>query len=150
MVRPYVKVIVFLWICNNIEYDISIFFGNSIYNVDTTPNGAFKNGKTICEGYSLLFKEICEYLKLEVKNISGYSKGYGYKPGDEFKTKHLYNAINLDNKWYLIDSTWGAGKIEEKDYLKRLNEFYFCPNPEILIRTHFPDNEKWQLKKNIL
>ena len=31
--------------------------------------------------------------------------------------------------------------------MKRYNEFYILANPELLIKTHFPEDEKWQLTK---
>ena len=33
-------------------------------------------------------------------------------------TNHEYNVIKLNNKWYPIDSTWGAGHLEGMDYKK--------------------------------
>ena len=59
-----------------------------------------------------------------------YSKGVGYKPGK------IYNR-------YPIDSTWGSGHIEDMHFVRQRNEFYFCCDPELLIRTHFPSDEKW-------
>ena len=42
-----------------------------------------------------------------------------YNPGDIMKkTNHEYNVINLNNKWYPIDTTWGAGHVENKDYVR--------------------------------
>jgi len=85
---------------------------------------------------------------LEVECISCYAKGIGYEPGKILnKTDHEYNVIKLDNKWYPIDSTWGAGHIEGKKFIKSYNEFYFLADPELLIKTHFPADEKWLLTK---
>ena len=135
--------IIYMWICLNIEYDKSIFSGKK---VDCSPYGAFNNGKTVCSGYSKLFIEIGKYVGINIEYIYGYAKGYGYEPGDKMeKSNHEYNAIQLDDKWYLIDSTWGAGRFGKKEYKKEYNEFYFCVAPELLIQTHFPEDEKWQL-----
>ena len=138
--------VLFLWICQNIEYDAQSYFAGK--NVDCTPEGVFRNGKTVCSGYARLFKDIALYLGLNVLCVHCYAKGVGYEPGQKMtSTDHEYNVINLDNKWYHIDSTWGAGHIKEKDFVKELNEFYFLPDPELLIKTHFPEDEKWQLTK---
>ena len=56
-------------------------------------------------------------------------------------SNHAYSAIKLDNKWYLLDVTWGAGKIEDKKFIKKYDEFYFCTDPELFILNHFPDKE---------
>ena len=55
--------------------------------------------------------------------------------------------IKLDNKWYPMDSTWGAGSVDGEKFNKCFNELYFLPNPEILITSHFPVDDKWQLTK---
>ena len=54
-------------------------------------------------------------------------------------------VVKLDNKYRPIDCTWGAGTIQEKKFVKHLNEFYFLTDPELLIKTHFPANDRWQL-----
>ena len=85
---------------------------------------------------------------MEVECVSCYAKGVGYEPGKILnKTDHEYNVIKLDNKWYPIDSTWGAGHIKDRRFVKEYNEFYFLADPELLIKTHFPEDEKWQLTK---
>ena len=138
--------VVFLWICENISYDADSYFSGK--KVDCTPEGVFKNGASVCSGYSRIFKDISTYIDLEVECVSCYAKGVGYEPGEILnKTNHEYNVINIKNKWYPIDSTWGAGHIENKAYVKCLNEYYFFANPEFLIKTHFPENEQYQLTK---
>ena len=136
--------IIFLWICDNISYDIDSYYAGR--DVDCTPEGVFKNGSSICSGYSRLFKDISIYLNLEVECVSCYAKGAGYYVGQKLtKTDHEYNVIKLNNKWYPIDCTWGAGHVTNKEFIKSYNEFYFFVNPELLIKTHFPEDDKWQL-----
>ncbi len=138
--------VLFLWICQNIDYDAKGYFGGR--NVDCTPDGVFKNGKTVCSGYSRLYRDIALNLGLNVECVSCYAKGVGYEPGQQLKgTNHEYNVIDLNKKWFPIDSTWGAGHIEGRDFKREFNEFYFLANPELLIKTHFPQDEKWQLTK---
>ena len=63
-------------------------------DVDCTPVGVFKNGKTVCSGYARLFSDIALNLGLEVENIYGFAKGRGYLPGDDCSgINHEYNAI---------------------------------------------------------
>ena len=49
-----------------------------------------------------------------IKNIIGHSKGLGFNYEDKISdenTDHEWNAVKINNKWCLIDSTWGAGSI---------------------------------------
>ena len=134
----------FRWICENIAYDDDSFFSGK--SVECEPEAVFRNGKTLCSGYARLFKNIGEYIRLEIQCVSCYSKGLGYEPGQTLtSTNHEYNIIKLDNIYRPIDCTWGAGTIQEKKFVKHLNEFYFLTDPELLIKTHFPANDRWQL-----
>ena len=47
--------------------------------------------------------------------LSGYSKGYGYKMGQTFTgdSDHAWNAVYLDGRWHLLDSTWGSGVVDD-------------------------------------
>lgn len=103
----------------------------------------------VCSGYSRLYRDISTYISLEVECVSCYAKGIGYQPGKKMKEiNHEYNVIKLNNKWYPIESTWGAGHIDKNNNYKReLEEFYFLTDPEFLIYSHFPENPKWQLTK---
>lgn len=99
-----------------------------------------------------MYEDIAIYLNLEVKCVSCYAKGAGYLSGKKihnFETNHEYNVIKLDDKWYPIDSTWGAGHTNGSKYEREFNEFYFLADPELLIRSHFPSDENWQLTKKI-
>ena len=131
--------IVFYWISQNIEYDVKGFS-------DTSPKGTFNNGKSVCSGYSRLFKCLATSIGLDVICIDGYAKDIEYDIKEEISgTNHEWNIIKLDNVFYQIDSTWGAGYVNKDIYSKELKEFYFCPEPIEFFPSHFPNESKWQL-----
>jgi transglutaminase/protease-like cytokinesis protein 3 len=140
--------VVFKWECENIEYDAESYFLGQ--DVDCTPEGVFRNGKTFCSGFSRFFQNVASHLGLNVLCVKGYAKGVGYQPGNKMEeTNHEYNVVNIGGNWFVIDCTWGAGHIEGKSYVKEFNEFFFLADPELIIKTHFPSEEKWQLTKKI-
>ena len=109
----------------------------------------FTTGLTVCSGYARLFRHFADNINLITENIVCFSKGYGYdKNKQDYKldSDHEYNAVKLKNKWYLIDSTWGAGQVKNnKTFARYYRPFYFCVPPDCLIYTHYPINENWQL-----
>ena len=138
--------ILFLWVCDNIIYDADAYFAGR--KVDCEPEPVFRKGITVCSGYARLYQNIGQYIGLQIECVSCYSKGVGFEPGNKLtSTDHEYNIITLNNNYYPIDCTWGSGIIQEKKFTKKLNEFYFLADPELLIHTHFPANDKWQLTK---
>ncbi|KAH3755436.1 hypothetical protein DPMN_190132 [Dreissena polymorpha] len=52
---------------------------------------------------------------------------------------HAWNSVYIDNDWFLVDVTWGAGfvKSKERKYVPRFTNAYFLTDPEVLITEHF-------------
>lgn len=46
--------------------------------------------------------------------VPGYSKGFGYQTGQSFSGEfdHAWNAVYLEGRWHLVDSTWGSGLVD--------------------------------------
>ncbi len=139
---------IFRWIANNINYDTQSYFSGQ--PGDNTAEGVLSSRKSVCEGYSTLFNELAKHAGLESVKISGFSKGGGYKVGSKIGNKpdHAWNAVKIDDKWYLIDSTWGAGYVQNQGYVKQFQKHYFLTPPDQFIYDHLPEDSKWQLLKN--
>nr|XP_060623988.1 kyphoscoliosis peptidase [Anolis sagrei ordinatus] len=140
---------IWTWICHHIAYDIVGFFHKD--KLSFKPKDVLQSGKSICEGYAGLFEQMCSIAGVQCMNLSGYSKGHGYRSGQTFSGKydHAWNAVYLDGRWHLVDSTWGSGSIDDcfSKFTFRYNEFYFLTHPALFINNHFPDNSNWQLLK---
>ena len=127
----------------NIVYDVNGYFSG---NMDVSPEAVYRNGYGVYSGYSRLFKYIGTYIGLYVFCVNGYAKEESYSNATKISgTNHEWNIIKLDHVYYQIDSTWGAGNVNGRIFLKEFCEFYFCPEVEQLISTHFPSDSKWQL-----
>jgi len=141
--------LIYLWICNNITYDLSALQNTS--EVDCSPENVFKTGRSISAGYSKLFQAMAQAIKLKTEYIAGYGKQYDFVAGTKLqdKEKHAWNSICLYGKWYFIDTTWSAGSCD-KMFNKSLNPFYFLPDPEYFIDTHRPNDDKYQSISKII
>ena len=141
--------VLFMWITHNIDYDAESFRTGKFPQQDA--GSVLKNGKSVCAGYSSLFKYLSKGINLNCIEINGYAKGFGYTTGIEFKeTNHTWNAIQIKEKWYLIDSTWGAGNVDSNfKFQKEFKPFYFSVPSQLLIYTHFPVKQRTQMIKQI-
>ena len=138
--------IVFYWISQNIEYDVDAYFSGHIRH--QSDKDVFTSRKAVCDGFGTIFESLCTSVKIKCKKISGYAKGHGFKVNQKTftKTNHAWNAIELDGRWYLVDSTWGSGYLDHnKMNRKELNPFYFLVRPEQMIYRHLPEDSQWQL-----
>lgn len=83
------------WMCNNIEYDENFEIAN--------PYDTFKNRKGMCVGYATLFNVFAEELGLNSRVGNGTANN-----GMDGWANHAWNIVELDGKWYHLDTTWGA------------------------------------------
>ena len=143
LIQEEIAFLSFCWMAENVTYAHEEKH-NGI-KVDCSVEGMYKNGKSVCSGFSRLYNYLTTNLGIETENISGYAKGSGYVPGESYHSNHDWNAIKLRNKWYLLDITWGEGHSIHNKYVKEFNPFYFCTPPKYFIYQHFPNDEKWQL-----
>jgi hypothetical protein len=154
---------IFKWIANNISYDIVLYdekkkkeyqFKYKKRKLEKWKKGFDKRllkrliiGKeSICSGYSSLLETMCGFAGITCEVISGYGRneldrmGYGV-------IDHAWNAVFINNKWYLSDPTWAAGYVNEdfNQFRKRFNKNYFLADPFFFALDHYPKNPDWLL-----
>ncbi len=136
----------YTWITNHIAYDTKSFFSGKS-TPETNAENTLKNRKAICQGYSELFKALCDYSNIPCYIVSGYSKGYGYREGKKFiEADHAWNVVFVDQQWQLLDATWGAGHVDDmQKFIHETTYDFFLTPPEIFILKHLPSDPMWQL-----
>jgi hypothetical protein len=53
-------------------------------------------------------------------------------------------AVFTDNKWWLIDPTWGSGYIRDNKYVRQLDWQHFLVVPAVSVKTHVPFDPLFQ------
>jgi transglutaminase/protease-like cytokinesis protein 3 len=156
---------IYRWITGNIDYDIPGSLSTAtIYAGLWQPDGktqaeadkeyhdrivdkVFRERKGICDGYSRLFKTLCEYAGLRCERITGLIRWSSDNIGQFTNRKHAWNAVYINNGWKLVDATWGSGyqDIKTDSFVRAHNDFFFCTPPVEFFNDHFPDNAQWSL-----
>lgn len=137
---------IYRWIADRIEYDVEAFLAGRLSKMNA--GEVLAKRSSVCDGFATLFTELSTEAGLEVKTIPGFAKGYVGQGTQHFdKPNHMWNAVKLDGEWRLIDSTWGAGYVEQGRYKKALSEAFFLAPPEQLVFSHFPQEDAWQLQR---
>jgi hypothetical protein len=137
---------IFRWITENIDYNVEVFFKNG--TGASNSDDVLKSRKSVCNGYSDIFLSLAREAGLQAVRIRGYGKGYSYQPGQKFggPSNHAWNAVKINESWYLMDCTWGAGYVSrDKKYVRRFDDHYFMTPPSQFIYDHFPEESRWQL-----
>lgn len=137
--------LIYKWIAQNIEINCYYMIKKEQSDLEL-----YKSGEGQPLAISSLFNTICSFLKIKSDSISGYYKTYNlseyYRRYSEFT--HTYNYIIIDNNTYLVDPTLGIGFCDNYYYTKSYSDFYFATKPDILIKSHFPKDDNFQLLNN--
>ena len=134
--------LVYRWLNENIVYDCYAFVHGG---VDHSEKGTYNTGKGVCSGIALIFKTMCLSLGLDSEYVAGYTRNKIIPGQPVTKTDHAWNSVKIDGSYYLVEATWGSGTCDGDKYVKRPTDFYFCTNPQFVIRDHYPADQKWQL-----
>ncbi|MES2386564.1 MAG: transglutaminase domain-containing protein [Bacteroidota bacterium] len=134
----------YVWISQNINYDVKSFFSGNI--AIRSANDVLQSRIAVCDGYSELFRTLCYKSKIKCVSVHGYAKGYGWTPKEKVHDNHTWSAVKLGNDWKLIDVTWGSGYLSpEGEYKPYFEEGCFLGSPQHFILNHLPTDPLWQL-----
>lgn len=104
---------IYNWITHNIAYDAKSLQKGSLKQ--ETAEKVLKRKKGVCEGYARLFVTMCREAGIPAVKVDGYAKDWNFDDGDKlYIPRHCWNAVLLNNKWQLVDVTWGAGGLSQK------------------------------------
>lgn len=139
--------IIYAWTTQHITYDLPAFI-DAVYNdkyPEVNAEKVLRDRTTICSGYSNLYFALAEAMNLESVIVVGYAKG-ATPDNERFQdVNHSWNAVKIDNSWYLLDATWGAGSVIDNKFKPNYQPYYFATAPDELINNHFPKDPGWQL-----
>ena len=137
--------LIYIWITNNVKFDYYNYMSQTYKVKSFKIDMIFKNGKSLCAGYSNLFKDLCDACGIMCFNVSGFAKAYSYNVINDVLEKHAWNAVCIDGQMKLVDCAWGAGEVDRsKGFIKRFDPHYFLIPPEVAIFTHYPINTQEQ------
>ncbi|MGQ1947590.1 transglutaminase domain-containing protein [Geofilum sp. OHC36d9] len=158
---------IYAWIALNVEYDVKALKTSTksiSYSYSTPEEKAeiekkiendlaaktLRTRKGVCQGYSTLFKVLCDLSDIECKIITGTAKIMPQDIGKKtMQTNHAWNAVKINETWHLVDVTWGAGHLDTQDgrFAKNYTDVYFFMKPEKFFLKHYPENPDWLLIK---
>lgn len=135
------------YVALSISYDTDSFFSGKI--PDQGWRTVLQTGKAVCEGYSNLMDKMLSLAGFKSIKAHGYARGYGYsieKADKDLSSNHAWTLVKIAGFWYLIDSTWNSGHLDESGKFNRsYGTDYFLIKPEHMIYSHYPAMKDWQL-----
>ncbi|MEM7375712.1 MAG: transglutaminase domain-containing protein [Bacteroidota bacterium] len=159
---------IYTWVCTNIENDYGEYWKNKKKQEQLAHDslalaswsasfGArmyqklLKRQKTICTGYAYLIAELAKLAGIECIIIDGYGRTGNANTGEPGMPNHSWNAVRLDDSWYLCDATWSSGhtNLPEQIFIPDYNDGYFLADPELFAMNHYPMEPEWLLMDHV-
>jgi transglutaminase/protease-like cytokinesis protein 3 len=157
---------IYTWVCTNIENDYPLYLtikhkreklinqpkelrewnkkiGKQVFDK------LRQEQKTICTGYAYLIRELATHAGLNSVIVDGYGRTSQSNIGGVGVANHSWNAVQLNNGWYLCDATWSSGAVDTQlgVFIKKYNDVYFLADPSLFLRNHYPLDSAWMLVK---
>ncbi len=157
--------VIYVWVCANIENDYKLFMmvkhqreklndhpkEMSEWNKKIAKqvfDKLLQHQKTICTGYAYLIRELATHAGLSCVIVDGYGRTAQANIGGQGIANHSWNAVLINNKWYLCDVTWSSGAIQLGRFVKKFDESYFLAGPSLFVRNHYPLDTTWVLLRD--
>jgi hypothetical protein len=138
----------YIWLARYMYYDPGMIANPPKYSgPEEMVMQTLANRKGVCSNYAELFRNIMARLGIPAVTVIGYTRS---ETGVDTKTGHAWNAVFIDNKWRLIDATWGGGYLKEGKYFRKFSLDYFMPPADSMILDHMPFDPIWQLRPDPL
>lgn len=116
------------YLVDTIEYD-QTFAEKNIYNI----YGALVSKTCVCEGYAKASQYLLNEAGLENIIITGTATN-----SDGKTENHAWNYVNIDEKWYAIDTTWDDPIIVGEGKLTNTIRYrYFLKGSSTMNKNHF-------------
>lgn len=157
---------IYLWVSTNIENDYESYLKTKKkrkklatdriafleWNNNFTPKvfqRLVNQKKTACTGYAYLLRELANLADIECQIVDGFGRTATLILTENSEPNHSWNAVKLNDKWYLCDATWSAGSIVIENNLPKFKsdyfDGYFLADPVLFSKNHYPLNTKWAL-----
>ena len=107
----------------------------------------FQTRVGVCAGYAKLLSALGRAAGVTIIYVVGDARTQGWDLSGE---GHAWNAVEIEGQWYLIDATWNAGSVSGKTFTKGYGTEYLFTPASVFGITHYPDDEKWQLRTDPL
>ena len=132
----------------------------------------FETRVGVCQDIANLYQRMAGLAGLDSVVVTGYG-GFNVTRRDMEDNRHAWNAVKINGNWELVDPTWairGPNAVAFQDVNSRaahakeirkrernttktnkarkdrvFDNRWFMTDPKEMIKSHFPDDEKWQL-----
>ena len=165
----------FAWVVYNVDYDDyearyvekTVKKGEAfeyVGNIWETRSG-------VCRDIALMYVQMADAAKLKTELVPG-TAGRDLNKKNAELNQHVWVAVMIDDEWEFVDPTWAIedtptfesvnnnrsyrknmkARLKDDNRLvprkqRKIGNEWFLPDKDEFIKTHYPEDDRWQLQK---
>jgi transglutaminase-like putative cysteine protease len=133
------------FVTDHVAYDAPAYASGDYPPQDA--DTVFRTGRGVCAGYARLLVAMGEAVGVQIVYLVGSVRHGSEELGG---VSHAWNAVEIEDGWYLVDATWDAGSVSGSEFEKRYSTDYLLTPPHVFGLDHFPEDPRWQLRERPL
>lgn len=118
---------IYEFVAKHVSYDVQKW-EDLVFDISDSALLTLESGKGVCQDYAYLAVALFRAIGMEANYIEGYA-------GE----RHAWVEVKVDGDWLVMDPTWGAGYVQDGEFVANYREDYFDPDVSFLEETHRRD-----------
>ncbi len=121
---------VYDYITANVDYDYEAYLNEDYAGPEhQAPIGALRDGTAVCGGFARTMELLCILADVDCIFVNGLAGIEGYRDPEE--SRHAWNKVKIDDKWYNVDVTWDESGNHGKYYYFLVSDERFYIDHEV-------------------
>lgn len=140
---------IYVWIAKNIQFDSHAYHHKR--TARHTPSATLEKRAATSEGYSYLYKTMCDLAGIQCYVVPGYLKLFTVDIGvNPLKNKHYWNVLVINNQFMYVDVCLGAGTTDYnfRNFVKDFSDVWFLPSKQLFLASHFSQDKSNPIPKS--
>lgn len=115
---------VYEYVAKNVSYDVNKL-NNRTFEFDDSALKTLDEKKGVCQDFAYLAIALLRASGLETQMVTGYAG-----------QNHAWVETKVDERWLVMDPTWGSGYLQNNKFVPKFTMEYFDPKPAEFQKTH--------------
>lgn len=124
---------IYEFVAKTVKYDVQKL-ENDAFRLDDSALKTLDTEKGVCQDYAFLTVALLRSIGIEARYIGGTAQS-GTSGGE----RHAWVEAKVDGDWLVMDPTWGAGYVQDGQFVAHYNDHFFDPDPQEFKKTHHRD-----------
>lgn len=124
---------IYEFVAKTVKYDVQKLETDA-FRLDDSALKTLETEQGVCQDYAFLTVALLRSIGIEARYIGGTAQS-----GTSGSERHAWVEAKVDGEWLVMDPTWGAGYVQDGQFVAHYSDRFFDPDPQEFKKTHHRD-----------